>query len=74
MLGTKIKIVLIKAYYSIGIVKCYYSPIRRAYLIIIDKIYNINKNIALQIAFKAINDSIRLNGLIFTLLVYSAYL
>jgi hypothetical protein len=73
MLGTKIKIVLVKAHYFIGIIKRYYSLIRRAYFIIINEIYNINKNIALQIAFKAINDFIKLNSLIFTLLVYSAY-
>jgi hypothetical protein len=45
MLGIKIKIVLIKVYHFIGIIKCYYSLIRRAYLIIINEIYNINKNI-----------------------------
>jgi hypothetical protein len=74
MLGIKIKIIFIKAYYFIGIIKRNYSLIRRAYFIIINKIYNINKNIALQIAFKAINNFIRLNSLIFTLLIYSAYL
>jgi hypothetical protein len=57
----------------VGIVKCYYSLIRRAYLIIINEIYNIDKNITLQIAFKAINNFIRLNSLILTLLIYSAY-
>jgi dimeric dUTPase (all-alpha-NTP-PPase superfamily) len=74
MLGIKIKIVLIKAYHFIGIIKRYYSLIRRACLIIINEIYNINKNIVLQIAFKAINDFIRLNSLILILLIYSAYL
>jgi hypothetical protein len=47
MLSIKIKIVFIKAYYFIRIVKRYYSLIRRAYLIIINEIYNIDKNIAL---------------------------
>ena len=56
-----------------GIVECYYKLIRRAYTIIITKILDISKDIALQIAFKAINDIIRLNSLVFTLLVYSAY-
>ena len=46
MLGTKVKIVPIKAYNSIGIVKQYYRPIRRVYLIITTKIRNINKRIA----------------------------
>jgi hypothetical protein len=74
MLSIKIKIVFIKAYYFIRIVKRYYSLIRRAYLIIINEIYNIDKNITLQIAFKTINNFIRLNSLIFTLLIYNAYL
>ena len=73
MLGTKVKIVPIKAYNSIGIVKQYYRPIRRVYLIITTKICNINKRMVLQIAFKAINDSIGPNGLVPILLVYSVY-
>jgi hypothetical protein len=40
---------------------------------VINKIPNISKDIALQIAFKAINDIVRLNSIILTLLVYSAY-
>jgi len=35
---------------------------------------DINKDMALQMAFKAINDSTGPNGLIFTLLVFGAYL
>jgi hypothetical protein len=57
----------------VGIVKRYYRLIRRAYTIIITKIPNISKDIALQMAFKAINDIIRLNSLVLILLVYSAY-
>ena len=65
---------LIKAYNFIRIIKCYYSLIKYAYLIIITKINNINKELILQIAFKAINDFISFKGLILTLLIYSAYL
>ena len=57
-----------------GIVKRYYRLIRRAYTIIIAKIPGISKDIALQIAFKAINNTARLNKLVLILLVYSAYL
>ena len=56
-----------------GIVKRYYGPIRRAYSIIIAKIPGISKDIALQMAFKAINNIARLDKLVLTLLVYSAY-
>jgi hypothetical protein len=55
-------------------VKRYYSPLYHIYHIIITELLDINKDIALQIAFKAINDSASLNGLIPTLLVFRAYL
>jgi hypothetical protein len=57
----------------VGIVERYYRPICRAYTIITTKILDISKDIALQMAFKAINDTIRLDSLVFTLLIYSAY-
>jgi uncharacterized protein YggT (Ycf19 family) len=57
----------------VSIVERYYRLIRRAYTIITAKILDISKDIALQIAFKAINDIIRLNSLVLTLLVYNAY-
>jgi len=63
----------IKAYNSIGIVKLYYKLICRVYLIITIKIPNISKDIALQMAFKAINNILGPNKLVLILLVYSAY-
>jgi len=57
----------------VGIVERYYRPIRRAYSIIIAKIPSISKDIALQMAFKAINNIIGPNRLVLTLLVYGAY-
>ena len=56
-----------------GIVERYYRPICRAYSIIIAKIPSISKDMALQMAFKAINNIARPNKLVPTLLVYSAY-
>jgi hypothetical protein len=58
----------------VRIVKRYYKLICRAYTIITTKIPNISKDIALQITFKAINDIIKPDNLILTLLIYSAYL
>ena len=72
-MGLKVKIVLIEAYNFVGIVERYYRLIRRAYSIIIAKIPSISKDMALQMAFKAINDIARPNRLILTLLVYSTY-
>ena len=73
-MGTKVKIVPVEAYNSVGIVKRYHAPIRRAYLIIITELKGeINREMALQMAFKAINNSAGPDGLIPTLLVYGAY-
>jgi hypothetical protein len=46
-IGTKVKIVPIKAYYSIGIVERYYSLIQYTYLIIVTKVKGIIKEIVL---------------------------
>ena len=73
-MGVNIKGVLVKAHNLISMVKRYHSPIRRAYLIITTKLPDFNKNITLQIAFKAINNSIGLDGLVPILLVFGAYL
>ena len=55
-------------------VKHYYSSFCCIYHIIIAELLNINKDIALQMAFKAINNFIGFNSLIPTLLVFKAYL
>ena len=57
-----------------GIIKHYYKLICQAYSIIIAKIPDIGKDMALQMAFKAINDIAGPEGLVPTLLVYGAYL
>ena len=44
---TKVKIVPIKVYYFIGIIKYYYNLIRYTYLIIIAKVKGITKEIVL---------------------------
>jgi len=72
-MGTTIKSALVKAYNLISIVEHYYGPLRYIYYIITSKILGINKDIALQITFKVINDSIGPDGLIPTLLVFRAY-
>jgi hypothetical protein len=73
---TEVKEVLVKAYNSISKVEKYYAPLRRLYKILRDKLKeeNLNKELILQIAVKAINNIARLNGLIPTLLVFGTYL
>jgi hypothetical protein len=64
----------VEAHNSISIVKRYHGLIRRAYQIIISEIPELNKDMALQMAFKAINNSAGPNSLVLTLLVFRAYL
>jgi hypothetical protein len=54
-------------------VERYYRPIRRIYQIISVELPNISKEIALQMAFKAINNTAGPNSLVPTLLVFGAY-
>jgi hypothetical protein len=63
----------VKAHNFISIVKRYHGLIQRAYQIIVSEIPELNKDIALQMAFKAINNSAGPDGLVPTLLVFGAY-
>jgi hypothetical protein len=72
-MGVKLKAVPIEAHHSIGMVERYHTLVRRAFYIIMAELKDIDKDMALQMAFKAINDSAGPNGLIPTLLVYGAY-
>ena len=55
-------------------VEYYYSPLYCIYHIIIAELPDINKDIALQIVFKVINNFIGPNSFIPTLLVFGVYL
>ena len=72
----KIKKVLVEAHNSVGLVKRYYISLQYAYEIIQNKLKGkyINKEIILQMAVKAINNLIKFNKIIPTLLVFSTYL
>ena len=63
----------VEAHHSIGQMERYHSPFRRIYTIIATEIPDIDPELALQMAFKAINDSVGPNGLMPTLLVFDAY-
>jgi hypothetical protein len=64
---------LVEAHNSISIVERYYTLLRRAYEIILAKLLDLSKDIALQIAFKAINNSARPNSIIPILLIFNIY-
>ena len=69
----EVKEVSIKAYNSIGKVEWYYIPLCRVYEIISLELKGVSKELTLQIAVKAVNNSTSLDGLIPILLVFGAY-
>jgi hypothetical protein len=72
-MGIRTKAVLVEAHNSIGMVERYHSPLRRVYQIIVIELPGIDRDAALQMAFKALNDTAGLDGLVPTLLVFGAY-
>jgi hypothetical protein len=70
-----VKEVPVEAHNSIGLVERYYRPLRRSYEIICEELKDeyIDKDMILQMAVKAANNSAGPNGLVPTLLVFSAY-
>ena len=69
----KVKEVPIKAYNSVRKVEWYYIPLYRIYEIISSELKGTSKELTLQIAVKAVNNSASLNRLVPILLVFSAY-
>ncbi len=68
-----IKTIFVETHHSIEMMKRYHDSLRRVYAIITTEISSIDLEIALQMIFKIINDSIELDDLIFTLLIFDAY-
>jgi hypothetical protein len=64
-----------EAHNSMGKVERYHAPLQQAYKIIRNEISSkqINKEIILQMAVKAVNNTTGPNGIIPTLLVFGAY-
>jgi hypothetical protein len=73
-LGITTKGVPVEVHNLIGMVERYYGPLRRAYRIISIELPDLSKDMALQMVFKTINDSVGPGGLIFILLIFGAYL
>ncbi|KHJ32171.1 hypothetical protein EV44_g3834 [Erysiphe necator] len=74
-LGIEIKQDPVEAAQSVGTVERYHAPLRRAYKIITDELkgQNVPKNIRLQLAVKAVNDSAGYDGIVPTLLVFGTF-
>lgn len=69
------KTVPVEAHWSIGSVERYHAVLRKAYKVIADDLQGcgLSKEIILQMAVKAVNDTAGPNGLVPTLLVFGAY-
>lgn len=72
-MGIIVKNIPVEAQYFINMVEHYYKPLRQVYSIIIIKISGIQPNLVLEISFKAINNLVGPNRLVFTPLIYSTY-
>jgi hypothetical protein len=68
-----IKTISVETHHSIEMMKRYHDSLRRMYAIITIEISSIDLEIARQMTFKVINDSIELDELIFTFLVFDVY-
>jgi len=74
LLGITAHQIPVEAHWSIGKVEEYHAPVRRAFEIIIAEARGtISEEAALQMAFKAVNDTAGPDGLVPTLLVFGAY-
>ena len=72
-MAIKVKEVPVKAHNSIGKVEWYYIPLCRIYKIISSELKGVSKELILQMAVKAVNNSTSLNGLVPILLVFGTY-
>ena len=76
LLAIKVKEVPVKAYNSISKVERYYALLRRLYEILQEELQDkkLDKEVILQMAIKAINNIIRPDKLVLTLLIFGLYL
>lgn len=72
-MGIIVKNIPVEAHHSIGLVERYHGPLRRMYTIITAELPGIKPELALQMSFKALNDSAGPNDLVPILLVFGAY-
>lgn len=72
MLHVRTKSILDESANSINVTERFYAPIFRAFSVIQKEFFESDEEEALQMAFKSINDSVRSDGLVATLLVFGA--
>jgi hypothetical protein len=72
-MSIQVKEVPVEAHHSIGKVERYHQMLRKAYTILKEEISSTPTEVILQMAVKTVNDTAGPNGLVPTLLVFSAY-
>jgi hypothetical protein len=72
-MNINVKEVLVKAHNSINKIEQYHSLLQQAYKILSSELLLANKEAILQIAVKAVNNSVRPDSIVSTLLVFGAY-
>jgi hypothetical protein len=74
-MSIKVKEVPVEAHNSVGLVERYHALLRRVYKILKAELKNkhIDKEMILQMAVKAVNNSARPDGIVLTLLVFGLY-
>ena len=72
-MAIKVKEIPIKAYNNIGKVEWYYMPLYHVYKIISSELKGASEELTLQMAVKAVNNSVSPDGLVLILLVFGAY-
>ncbi len=72
-MSIEMKTVSVEAHHSIEMIERYHESLRRIYSIFVTEIPGIDSESVLQMSFKALNDSIELDDLVLTLLVFGTY-
>ncbi len=67
------KTISVKTHHSIEMIKRYHESLRQVYSIFVAEISDIDLESVLQMSFKILNDSIKSDDLILTLLIFDAY-
>ncbi|KAI0992456.1 hypothetical protein K3495_g15729, partial [Podosphaera aphanis] len=73
LMNTEVLLKPVEAHHSLGRVERYHIPLRRVYKIISEEDPSLSKEMKLQMALKALNDTVGPNGLVPTVLVFGAY-
>jgi hypothetical protein len=72
-ISIEVKTILVEAHHSIEMIERYHESLRHIYSIIIAEMLTIDLESALQMSFKTLNDSVELDDLVSTLLMFETY-